>query len=625
MRKNSELEFDDFAPDLFSSGDLDYIEVPVSRRAFWLVIVVSIIFGAIIVGRFLFLSGMKGNIYFGRAIANVNRETIIPAQRGVITDRYGKVLAQNADTFSVFIGAADLLKDRAQLTTTVRELSDVLSVSVDELWEVLENSDFEKSSEVALVRNITPEQAIGVRGLALPFVYVEQDIRREYPSGPAFSSVIGYTGFAQTGNAIVGKAGLESFYDEQIRGRDGLYVYYRDVFGDVFDEQAVLDPVAGSKIVTTIDADFQQYFYDRLRSGMRSLGVRSGVGVAIDPRNGEVLAMISLPGFDNNIFTTPERNSELTAIFADSGQPLFNRAVAGAYSPGSTIKPLVALGALHEGVVTPEKSILSVGYIEIPNPFFPDKPSRFVDWKAHGWVDAWKALAVSSNVYFYEIGGGFEELRGLGIDRLNKYWDFFGFGKLTGVDLPGERIGFLPNPEEKEERTGTPWRIGDTYNVSIGQGDFLVTPVQLINQIASIAADGKMYKPSLVKQIIPFGAETPIEPTAQPTPVLDYSNWTKELEDVQLGMRHAVSKDYGTARLLNDLPLPSAGKTGSAQTNNNQKTNAFYVGYGPYEEPQVAILVLIENAKEGSLNAVPIARDVMNWFYNNRVLNTKDE
>lgn len=625
MRKKTDLQFDDFAPDLFSSGDLDYVEVPISRYAFWLIIITSVVAGFIVTSRFLFLSGFKGDAYAMRAISNVNRETTIPAQRGVITDRYGVVLAQNADTFSVFIGAADLLKDRAQLTITVRELSDVLGISLDELWEIIESTDFERNSEIALVRNITPEQAIAVRGLALPFVYVEQDVRREYPSGPAFSSVVGYTGLSTETNEIIGKDGLEAFYDAVIRGKDGLYVYYRDVFGKVFDEQTILDPVPGSKVVTTIDAEFQQYFYDRLRSGMRTLGVRGGVGLAIDPRNGEVLAMISLPGFDNNIFTTPERNRELTAIFTDTGQPLFNRVVSGLYSPGSTIKPLVALGALHENFITPEKSILSIGYIEIPNPFYPDKPSRFVDWKAHGWVDMWKALAVSSNVYFYEVGGGFEDVKGLGISGLRKYWDFFGFGKDTGIDLPGERIGFLPAPDEKEERTGQPWRIGDTYNVSIGQGDFLVTPIQLINYIASIAADGKMYQPSLVRKIFPFGSETPIEPGNLKDPILDYSDWSYELEQVQIGMRDAVSKSYGTARLLNDLPLPSAGKTGSAQTNNNQKTNAFFVGYGPYEDPEIAIVVLVENAKEGSLNAVPIARDVMDWYYQHRVLSRKDE
>jgi penicillin-binding protein 2 len=320
---------------------------------------------------------------------------------------------------------------------------------------------------------------------------------------------------------------------------------------------------------------------------------------------------------------TPGRTADRIALIKNPQKPLFNRAISGAYSPGSTIKPFVAMAAMREGLVGPDDTVYSKGYIELPNPFVPDKPSRFLDWKAHGVVDMRSAIARSSNVYFYAIGGGFENIKGLGITKLRQYWDLFGFGKTTGIDAPQEDVGFLPGPEEKEARTHQPWRIGDTYNVSIGQGDLLVSPVQLLNAISSIAANGIMYSPSLVSRIEPMsrpGSATSTSPLiVHHDQLLDYSDWKAELEQAQLGMRDAVRKDYGTANLLSSLRFPTAGKTGSAQIQNNTKTNAFFVGYGPFENPSISILVLIENAKSGSLNAVPIARDVLEWYYTHRL------
>jgi penicillin-binding protein 2 len=280
------------------------------------------------------------------------------------------------------------------------------------------------------------------------------------------------------------------------------------------------------------------------------------------------------------------------------------------------VKSRRALAALHEGVITPNTTVYSKGYIEIPNPYVPDKPSRFVEFNQEelGLLNVRSAIARSSNVFFYTAGGGFEGIKGLGISRLYTYWQKFGFGSKTGVEADNENIGFLPTPEEKEQRTHQPWRIGDTYNVSIGQGDFRVSPLQLLNAIASIANNGVMYRPNLVHSIGDGPVTTPVQ-------VLDYSDWKMELTEVQAGMRDGVQKTYGRSYLLHDLPFTSAAKTGSAQIANNTKTNALFVGYAPFENPQIAIEVLIENAVTGSLNAVPIAKDVLNWYYQNRLIN----
>ena len=292
--------------------------------------------------------------------------------------------------------------------------------------------------------------------------------------------------------------------------------------------------------------------------------------------------------------------------------------MSGVYTPGSTVKPMVALAALNEHVIDPKKQIFSAGYIEIPNPYFPDKPSRFLDWKAHGWVDLRSAIARSSNVYFYEVGGGFENIKGLGVDKLKEYWQKFGFGEKTGIDLDSESVGFLPDPEEKEIRTKDIWRLGDTYNVSIGQGDFQVTPIQLINYISAFANDGKYFKPFVLKKVT--GEDGAVLEERQPENVRDFSDLSSYLKEVQEGMKDAVRQPYGTAHLLAELSVSVAGKTGSSQVENNTRTNAFFVAYAPADNPQIAILVLIENAKEGSLNAVPIGKDVIDWYYWNRLV-----
>jgi len=612
--KKHDLQFEEFASDVLRGEEQDFVEVPISMSMFLFAGICIAGLISLIIGRVIFLNIVQGDFYQARAETNMNREKPVPAHRGIITDRFGTVLAKNTETFSVFLNVGDLLRDRKELTAVVSQLSETLNISAETLEEIIKSGDYENKSEVPVVRNITSEEAIAVRGLNLAAVTVENDFRREYADGPAFASILGYTGTSDKSANVVGKAGLERYFDAQLRGTDGVYVYHRDAKGNLLDERPAVDAVPGQTLTTTIDAGLQKYFYNRLQAGLRSLGVRSAVGIAMDPKTGEVLSMVSLPTYDNNIFMTPGTSKERVALFNDNGRPLFNRAINGAYNPGSTIKPMVALAALHEGVITPNTTVYSKGYIEIPNPYVPDKPSRFVEFNQEvlGTLNVRSAIARSSNVFFYTAGGGFEGMKGLGINRLNSYWQKFGLGSKTGIEADNENVGFLPSSEEKEQRTKQPWRIGDTYNVSIGQGDLRVSPLQLINFTASLANDGIMYRPSLIKSI--GGVQE-----LQDKPVLDYSTWTKELTEVQAGMRDGVSKTYGRSNLLHNLPFTSAAKTGSAQIANNTKTNALFIGYAPYEDPQIAVLILIENAVTGSLNAVPIAKDVLNWYYENRI------
>ncbi len=600
---------------------LDILELPLSRRVFLLMGGVAFLFAGIFFSRIFYLSVVKGDFYKRRSAMNVTQPLTLPAVRGLIYDRFGKVMARNESAFRLVLNAGLAKRQKINLNVMADSLSGILETDKESLMSIIDKTDLEKTALITLGRDISSAQVSEIQKLDIPALEIQDDYRRDYIGGPAFAPVVGYTGQIQLGD-LRGKAGLEKYYDGILGGEDGLRLMYKNAKGEILDEKLLDAPRHGQNIYTTIDADLQEYFYNRLQQALISLGRNVGVGIAVNPQNGEVLSLVNIPSYDSNVFTVPsakkERISLLTAFF----RPLFNRAISGMYTPGSTVKPLVAIAGLKEGVITPQSRVFSSGVLEIPNPYNPDQPSRFLDWKAHGWVDVRAALARSSNIFFYAVGGGLppsvgdigDVRKGLGIEKLKEYWKLFGFGEKTGIDLDGENSGFLPDPEEKEARKNDIWRFGDTYNVTIGQGDLLVTPIQLISQIASIANGGKFYRPHIIKK--------------EPEVIRDFSDLSGEIKEVQEGMKDTVRKYYGTAYALADLPIQVAGKTGSSQVANNTRTNAFFVAYLPAEalvevgaplDKQIAILVLIENAREGSLNAVPVGKDVLDWYYWNRL------
>ena len=502
---------------------------------------------------------------------------------------------------------------------TERVLADIAGITKADFDDALNEAEERGGIDsITLATDLAQEKTIRLKALDLPTLSVVQAADREYKDPAAFSSILGYVGFptkkelqdkedAITSQDLIGKAGIEAFYDDFLRGEAGSRVKARNAKGEVVAPMKEASPQVGQTLALTIDAGFQSYFAHRLKAGLDSLGRISGVGLAIDPRSGEVLAFINLPSYDNNVLSRPGHREEKKEILTASSKPLFNRAVAGVYNPGSTIKPMVAVAALAERVMSPATEIFSPGYLEIPNPYAPDKPTRYADWRYQGNVNLAAAIAQSSNVYFYTVGGGAGSQKGLGIKRLREWWEKFGLGEKTGIDFPGEAAGFLPSPEWKEKTTKHSWLLGDTYNVSIGQGDLLVTPIQLLSYVGAIANGGKVFRPILKKS------------DSSPEVRRDLSAFAEEIGEVQIGMRRTVTSPLGTARVLSDLPFPVAGKTGSAQIENNKKENAFFVGYAPYENPEVAILILVENSKQGSLNAVPVAKDVFAWYYENRI------
>jgi len=584
------------------------LEIPLPPQVAWGIALVSLAVLLIVLGRIIFLNLNQGPFYQARAAVNVNKEILQPASRGLIVDRFGEPLVKNTPTFSVSLNLPDFFRSFRRASDDLERIAGSLGAPVESLRELIARADLENLTKVIIAPDASLEQAIKLRGLSIEALQVRNDYKRYYPNGPVFAHVLGYTGVAERGDEIVGKVGLEKVYDKQLRGRAGRRIIYRDVSGEVLSEKAVEDVQAGYQLNTTIDAPLQRFFYQRLENNLRALGRNSGVGLALNPQTGEILALISFPSFDNN----------RPADYLNSkDKALFNRAVTGVYSPGSTLKPFIALAALKEKIVAPADEFYSAGYLEIPNPFFPSRPSRFLDWRAHGYVNLFSALAQSSNVYFYIVGGGFKNFKGLGVERLQEYWRRFALGEPTGIDLTAEARGFFYGPADKQQRTGEIWRVGDTYNVSIGQGDLAMTPLRLLTATGFLGSNGKTYRPFIGESFVDERGNR--QRLNQPEVTADYSDLYSLIYEVKKGLRSAVSNPQGTAHSLADLPVAVAGKTGSAQIAGNSRTNAFFVGYAPADDPQIAVLVLVENAREGSLNALPVAKEVLWWYYYNRI------
>ncbi|MFA6407163.1 MAG: penicillin-binding transpeptidase domain-containing protein [Candidatus Paceibacterota bacterium] len=617
MKRGTSIQIEDVLAN--QVGEENLIEVPVATRAFYaLLIVGSLIIGTILV-QFLTIGVIKKDAYVARALDNVSDTKVKPAPRGIIFDRFEKALVKNEPSFNVFLLPKLLPEGPEARNLAIERIATIINVDTATLVEKLKKKDWNLSDKLFLINDVSQEQLVELTSSEGLGVRIEDGFKREHAVPFAFSQLIGYTGLvgesdlAENESLVlddqIGRSGLEDYYDSYLRGINGKEVTFRNAKGVMQGEQVEKESKPGKSIKTFIDKEFQEYFYSRFKEGLTALGRDVGVGIAMNPENGEVLALVGTPGFETG---------KIAAALNDPRKPLFNRAVSGVYNPGSTIKPLVATGALTDGMIVPEKEIFSPGYIELPNPYSPDKPSRFLDWKPQGWVDVYAALARSSNVYFYEVGGGFEAQKGLGIMGLNKWWELFGLSRKTEIDLPNEKVGFLPTPDWKEKKTGQPWRIGDTYNVSIGQGDFSITPIELVNYIAAIANGGTFYRPRILDVITDGSGKEMLR--SYPSTLFDIRTMiAKAVPEVQKGMRDGVQKSYGTANLLASLPFESAAKTGTAQIENNSKTNAFFVGYAPYKNPKIVILVLIENSREGSHNTIPIAKDVLLWYYNNRL------
>ncbi len=409
-----------------------------------------------------------------------------------------------------------------------------------------------------------------------------------------------------------GMDGIERAYDRILSGANGVTLVETDAKNEVRSMSSQTPVRNGENLVLSIDARVTEELFSRIESTAREAGFRGGAGVVMDVKTGELLALASFPGYASDTLTDGD-TSGIQGLLNDERKPFLNRAVSGLYTPGSIVKPFLAIAALQEQLISPDDTILSTGSIAVPNPYLPEEESIFLDWKAHGLVAMRDALAVSSNVYFYEIAGGYKEQKGLGIGKVETYMNLFGFGKKTGVDFLNEEWGVIPTPRWKEEIFKEEWRLGDTYNTAIGQYGFQVTPLQAARAVAAVANGGKLLKPKIVTKIF-SDTETITDGKAISVKWTELPIDERHYAVVKEGMRLGVLS--GTAKGL-DIPAVSvAAKTGTAQLGTTKKfVHSWVVGFFPYENPKYAFSVVMERGPSGNLvGALYVFRGVLEWM-----------
>lgn len=518
------------------------VERPVAARS---IVTVGIVFSLVALGfgyRAFELQIAHGETYAAVSRENTLDRSVIFATRGLIYDRTGRELAWNE--------AIPLVEATSSATSTPE----------------------------------APERSM----YAL----------RKYAGVPGLSHLLGFVQYPKADargawwrEEYTGVSGVELSFDHALSGVNGSRMVETDALGTVERENIVTPPENGADLHLSIDSEVQSKLYSQLSAHAAKNGFKGGAAVIMDVRTGEVLALTSFPEYDNAAFAAGD-SAAVRAASTDPRSPLLNRAVAGLYTPGSIVKPIFAAAALNEGIISPEKEIHSIGALVLPNPYNPDQPSIFRDWTVHGWVDMRTAIAVSSDEYFYVIGGGFGSQQGLGIAKLDEYARRFGLSSTTGIALKGEVAGIIPTPEWKERLFGPedPWRIGNTYHTAIGQFGFQITPLEAVRFTAAIANGGKLLQPQLI---------------ASSTPVVvgDVGISNDKLEIVREGMRMAVtsSRSDATVKSLYLAGIQIAAKTGTAQLGNrNEYMNSWSVGYWPADNPRYAYAVVLERAPAGT-------------------------
>ncbi len=440
---------------------------------------------------------------------------------------------------------------------------------------------------------------------------------RRYRSNPGTHNLLGYVKYPRKDKSgfyynikYAGVDGIEEYFDHLLQGEAGLKLTETDVKGNVIYESVRRPPQDGLNITLTIDTRLQEAMHESIHELARRSGFIGGAGMVMDVYTGEVLASVSYPEYDSNVMTAGTSTETIRGYLSDSRKLFLDRVSHGLYTPGSIVKPIFALAALNEGVITPEKEIESTGELRVPNPFQPGEYTVFKDWRANGWTDVREAIAVSSDIYFYQIGGGFGSQKGLGILRIDDYAKRFGMGVAIAKGFFQGKAGVIPTPEWKAKNfKGDIWRVGDTYNTSIGQYGFQVTPAQALRSVAAIANGGTIIGPRIFK-----GIPKKEDVTARidhigvlgnaDSGISDYveevdDSWHIEIKDpryfdiIQEGMRMTVTE--GTMAALNVPYVQMAGKTGTAQTGVSKQTiNSWAVGFWPYEKPKYAFVLMLE-------------------------------
>ncbi len=612
------------------------------------------------------LSVVAGEGYREAAKENRTRLVKTDAARGVMYDRTGELLVRNVPRFNVLLIPAYLPDDDETKEAVLQRLQELLDVPLvsdyapppyPPYWgtakpglreQVHEGELYAPYQPIVLKKDLPQDTvfAIEEEHLDLPGVLIEVDPYREYLTGPLTAQILGYMNpipswateeFGEEQgydpDDMIGIAGLEAYYEGVLRGSKGTRTVEVDVAGrEVQTIGNEVPPQAGDSLILTIDLDLQRYVEQVLRAGMAKAGSESGVAIVSKVDTGELLALVSAPTFDNNLFAQGISSRDFAQLNTDPWHPLVDKAIAGQYPPGSTFKLVAATGALEEGVVGQWTQITcpsGSGTLWLPNRYYPDDPKLaqpFYCWThdygyGHGNLTFIPALAVSCDIYFYMVGGGFlDRFEGLGLERLGSYAEALGYGNPTGIDLPSESAGLIPTEKWKRVNYSERWTTGDTYNMTIGQGFVLVTPLQVVNATATIANGGTVYEPQLVYQI--RDAEGNVVRDVEPKVARQLPVSAENLALVRRGMRAAV--EYGTAVGLQAYGVEAAGKTGTAEfydprfppnENGRLPTHGWFTAFAPYDDPEIAVVVFLYNGGEGATSALPIVGEILNYYF----------
>ncbi len=612
----SGMEIEDYVL-MATAKEAARMERPIKKNWFdflwWIIIVAMLILAA----RVFFLTVIKGAYYQDISKGNSIRSIVINAPRGRIFDRTGKVLVNNIPSVDAVIIPAYLPRDEEKIEEISSEVSSILKMNKEEVWDKIKKSISNSLNSVLLKENISQDESLVLleKSNFLQGINIEKTAIRSYSDGLIFSHILGYEGKITKEEMennkgylltdYIGKEGIEKSYEQYLRGVHGATQVEVDSKGNIKREVGIINPKAGNDLILGIDADLQKKIYDSLNDVMLKTQTKTSAAVAINPQNGEIMAMVSIPSYDNNLFAQKISGADYAKLINDQNKPLFNRAIAGEYPPGSTIKPIIAAAALSEGTINPETIINGLGGRLYVGSY------SFGDWKTHGPSDVRTAIAESNDIFFYTIGGGYGAVQGLGMDRMKKWYNIFGLGQKTGVDIGGEKEGLIPNGQWKLDKIGEKWTIGNSYHAAIGQGFINATPLQLASYTAAIANKGTLFKPHLVSKIKKNdGSSIPVQSQTINSNFIS----PEVLNVVREGMRKVITD--GTAQTLKDMPVEVAGKTGTAQFGTGNQTHGWFISFAPYNNPQIAMVVLVEGGGEGHSSALPVTKEVYDWYFN---------
>lgn len=585
---------------------------------------------AILITNLYHLQIVNYDLYQTRSNGNRIKLLPLPPTRGLIYDRYGELLAENLTFFGLYI-VPEKVENLEQTFTELKTIVGLSDEDIDNFKK--ERRRTARYTSILLKANLTEEQIarFSVNQFKFSSLEVKPYFKRHYLYGEPLTHILGYVAKINdrdverlkkagtianyAGTPTIGKLGIERYYEEQLHGSTGFEEVEINNRGKVIRKLREQPAIAGKSIYLTIDLALQRYITNLMNG-------QTGAVVVLDPQDNSVLAMVSTPSYDNNLFVDGISASEYKRLLNDPQRPLYSRVTQGAYPPASTVKPFIAVAALNEAVITPSMTIFDPGYWVLPN-----TTKRFRDWKksGHGYTDLNKAIVESSDTYFYQTAFN------LGIDRLSDAMKQFGFGVTTGIDIVEETAGIMPSREWKQKRHKKPWVQGDTISVGIGQGYWTATPLQVAKATSVLANNGKVYTPHLMKSIVGSTREDYQDPALYPNIEVNRASYW---ETAKRGMFNVIHSANGTGRkAFIGANYLVAGKSGTAQVfslGENQvydatglkkelHDHAWFTAYAPYDNPKMVVSVILENAGGGSSNAAPVVRDIMDYYLNQRL------